>query len=300
MNQLTTTGGSGMMMPTDALSAMSLAKELANARLVPQVFQKSPADIFLVMGFCNRFQLDFFMTIQEVSVIKGKLFVSGKLTAAILHASGQLAERLNYEYSGEGDARAVRVIARLNGETEPRHIDLKLKDARTENDNWRKQPDQQLAYAGARVWGRRHTPETLMGLLFEGETIDVTPSVIARPATPLPHDEPAPEISAPAVPVEPPATERYDPETGEVLAETKHAVPGTLKVPPGNEGWADWCQQLVAHARGAQTLDEVQQWLDLNVVGLNFLKAEFPKMHRSVERAVEGHKLNIAQTQGAT
>lgn len=170
--------GTAIALPSDPMQLMALARELALARLIPPHFQKSPADCWLVMSFCRNRNLDFLMVVGECSVVQGRLFFSGKLTAALLNTSGYLAERLNYEYASDG--QSVMVTGRLNNETSPRTVLVKLDEVKTGNKVWTTQPEQQLAYAGARIWGRRHVPEVLMGLLFEGEQpiIDVTPTEV--------------------------------------------------------------------------------------------------------------------------
>ena len=82
---------------------------------------------------------------------------------------------------------------------------------KTKNTVWTTQPEQQLAYAGARIWGRRHCPEVLMGLLFEGEQpmIDVTPAEVKSEAARQEHTPGVPGGYANRAPVEkpePPAT----------------------------------------------------------------------------------------------
>jgi hypothetical protein len=67
-----------------------------------------------------------------------------------------------------------------------------LADAKTSNSLWTKQPDQQLVYAGTRVWARRHAPEVMLGVYapeefdraepFTGPTIDAEPPTDARKA----------------------------------------------------------------------------------------------------------------------
>jgi hypothetical protein len=104
----------------------------------------------------------------------------GKLVAAALHTSGALATRLAYDYAGEGAARLVRVSAVLAGETEPRAVEVKLADAKTTNGMWTKQPDQQLAYHGARVWARRYAPEVMLGV-YTPEEMEPAPAFHAGP-----------------------------------------------------------------------------------------------------------------------
>lgn len=168
------TGGSMALglMPANLREAMDLATMMSKGKLVPEALRNSPADCLLVIEQAMRWSMSPFAVAQEVSVISGKLMHSGKIVAAAVQSSGLLQRRLQYEYSGEGDTREVRVIGTLRGETEPRDVTVKIKDVRTSNQQWTKQPDQQLAYSGSRVWGRRHTPEVMLGV-WTPEEFDV-------------------------------------------------------------------------------------------------------------------------------
>lgn len=152
------------LMPTSLREAMDLATMMSKGKLVPEALRNSPADCLLVIEQAMRWSMSPFAVAQEVSVISGKLMHSGKIVAAAVQSSGLLKERLRYEYSGEGDTREVRVVGTLRGESEPRDVTVKIKDVRTSNQQWTKQPDQQLAYSGSRAWGRRHTPEVMLGV----------------------------------------------------------------------------------------------------------------------------------------
>lgn len=284
----TTTAFSPVAMPTNAMEAMQLAKDLAGARLVPSHFQKSPPDLFMVICFCQRFQLDFFMTVQEVSVIRNRLFCSGKLTAAMLHASGALAERLSYTFSGEGDDLTVTVSARLVNELEPRTVKVRLRDVRTENDNWKRNPEQQLTYAGARIWGRRHTPEILLGLMFEGETIDVTPAVVVE------HSPLSPSMSQDqrSTLVDAQAEAKPKPEIA-TPAEPQKAKPYTLPACHDDE-WRAWAAQLIGYVRAEKDADTIEAWLRENDDQLQNMREVEPKMFKAFENAVELHKATLA------
>lgn len=152
------------LVPNNMGDAMKLAEMMAAASLVPQALQKKPADCLMVIQQAIRWQMDPFAVAQECSVIQGKLMHSGKLVAAVINARGNLAERLSFAYDGQGDARTITVSGRLDGEEQPRTVAVKLKDAKTNNAMWTKQPDQQLMYHGSRVWARRHTPELMLGV----------------------------------------------------------------------------------------------------------------------------------------
>src|SRR5215472_6902034 len=136
------------LIPATMSEAMQLANMMATAKLVPTALQKSPADCLMVIQQAIRWNMDPFAVAQECSVIQGKLMHSGKLVAAVINARGNLADRLAFEYDGEGDERAITVIGRIRSEPEARTVTVKLKDAKTQNVMWQRQPDQQLMYHG--------------------------------------------------------------------------------------------------------------------------------------------------------
>jgi hypothetical protein len=155
---------------------------MARGKLVPSHLHNSPGDCLMVIEASMRWQMSPFAVAQCTSVIQGKLMFEGKLVAAALNASGILSSRLDYEFSGAGQQRAVIVRGTLRGETKPREVTVFLADAKTSNSLWTKQPDQQLVYAGTRVWARRHAPEVMLGVYapeefdraepFNGPTIE--------------------------------------------------------------------------------------------------------------------------------
>jgi len=268
------TSSRSIALPTEAIAAMQLARELCTARSIPAAFQKSPADVFMVMSLCQRYGFDFYPTIWECSLIRGRLFFSGKMVAAMLNVSGILAERLNYEYTGSGDELQVTVTARIAGETQQRSVPVKLRDVRTENENWKRNPEQQLSYAGARIWGRRHTPEILLGMMFEGETIDVTPTSVTERTLSSAIET---ELRKAGTPEQPTIPSPVPP--------AESAPPHTLS-PPEDGVWRPWAQQLIAYVRTAQTVDAVDDWVDFNKHQLAELEQAEPKMWRLLDAAI--------------
>jgi hypothetical protein len=186
------TTGNNALTPTSMESAIQLAEMMARGKLVPSHLHNSPGDCLMVIEASMRWQMSPFAVAQCTSVIQGKLMFEGKLVAAALNASGLLSSRLDYEFSGAGQQRAVIVRATVKGETKPREVTVFLADAKTSNSLWTKQPDQQLVYAGTRVWARRHAPEVMLGVYapeefdraepFTGPTIDAEPPTDARKA----------------------------------------------------------------------------------------------------------------------
>jgi RecT family len=153
------------LMPTDMRSAMELAAFMAKAKLVPAALQGSPGDCLLVIEQAMRWEMSPFAVAQEVSVISGKLMYSGKLVAAVVNTLGQkrgLQGRLEYGYEGQGDGRTITVAGKIDGRRET--VEVRLGNVKTANAQWQKQPDQQLAYHGTRVWARRYMPEVMLGI----------------------------------------------------------------------------------------------------------------------------------------
>jgi len=302
MNALTTTHNT---LPSDPMQLMVLAERLAMARLIPPHFQKSPADCWLVMSFCRSRNLDFLMVVGECSVVQGRLFFSGKLTAALLNTSGHLADRLSYDYEyndkDKTDVYAVTVSGRLNNEATPRTIKITLNQVKTNNKVWATQPEQQLAYAGARTWGRRHAPEVLMGLLFEGEIIDATPTDAPQsfaprlPATPVDMPKMSQELltkmageqieRAVATAKYPPPGKTYDEATREDLDRT--SIDSSPPVEPCEipltgddvEAWSGWAKMFMASIRSAPSADIINEWQMANADNLAAFQARSEKSY---------------------
>lgn len=166
MNALTPVARSSgpALVPANFSEAMRLAEMMSQGGLVPKHLQGSPADCLMVIEQAVRWNTSPFAVAQSTSVIGGKLMFEGKLVAAVVNASGLLVGRLRHDFSGEGDNRRVIVSGTIAGEEEPRTVEVTLREAKTTNGMWTRQPDQQLVYTGSRVWARRHTPEVMLGI----------------------------------------------------------------------------------------------------------------------------------------
>lgn len=126
-------------------------------------------------------------------VTKGKIGYEGKLVASVVNTRAGLKSRLAYEYSGSGDDRTVTVIGHFRNEPTPRTITLSVKQAKTSNEMWTKDPDQKLAYCGALRWARRHCPEVIDGVMTEDDL-----EIIAERESPPADTRTAEEIKAEA------------------------------------------------------------------------------------------------------
>lgn len=147
------------------------AMMLSKSNLVPTHLRGDDkvADCFLVIEQAMRWRMSPFAVAQSTYVLSGKLGYEGKLITAVVNASPRLSKSLNFEYSGKGQERQVRVYGTLRGEETPREVFGTVSAWKTNNKQWSEQVDQMLSYRGAREWARRHMPEVILGVYAEEE-----------------------------------------------------------------------------------------------------------------------------------
>ncbi len=163
-NRQASVTGSAALMPSNMSDVLKLADVMASARLVPKHLQGQPGDCFMVIEQALRWNMSPFAVAQATSSIGGKLMFEGKLVAAAVETSGAIVGFMDYEFTGDGDARKVRAWATRRGESTPREVTVVFRDVRTDNGMWKKQPDQQLVYSASRIWARRWTPSVILGV----------------------------------------------------------------------------------------------------------------------------------------
>jgi hypothetical protein len=196
MNAITTTSGNGSgLIPQNIADAMRLAEMMAKGKMVPEHL-RNPSDMLMVIEQACRWGMSPFAVAQCTAIVRGRISYEGKLVSAAINASGILQGRLDYEFSGEGAARAVTARGTLRGEDKPREVVVTLASAKTDNEHWKKSPDQMLTYHAARVWARRHAPEVMLGV-YSPEEFDAQTARDTFRGTTLdavaPHDPAPPE-----------------------------------------------------------------------------------------------------------
>lgn len=138
-----------------------VAMALSKSALVPQHLREKPADCLLVTAQAMRWNADPLVVAQHSYVTpQGRLGYEGKLAAAVVNAA--LDEELSYEYSNVGGDRKVVVSGTFGGKV--RTVEGFVSKWKTSNKQWTDDPDQMLAYRGARQWARRHMPHLLLGV----------------------------------------------------------------------------------------------------------------------------------------
>ena len=246
MNAIVPTSGSAnVLMPTNMESAIRLAEMMSLGKIgIPEHLRKNPGDCLLIVEQAMRWGMSPFAVAACTSVINGKLNFEGKLVAAALNGSGIMAARLEYEYSGAGPDLKVTVRGTIKGETKPREITLWLKEAKTTNGMWVKQPEQQLCYAGTRVWARRHAPEVMLGV-YSPEEFDAQTARDTFRGTTLDADEAALTPAAQAAA----ATAAYGPPA-DVTSSRQKSKEAITK-------WLDTLETRLSFATTSEAVDEI-------------------------------------------
>lgn len=230
------------------------------------------ANCFLVVNQSLRWGMDPFAVAPETYVVGGKLAYQGKLVAAVINARAGLQGRLAYSFSGTkgADDFTITVSGTFPGDEKPREITLRVGDAKTENQMWKKDPEQKLVYSGAVKWARRYCPEVVLGVVTDDDIERINESqpqlanaqevkplfdapVASSPAAPEPAAEKAPKMprkaaakpeaekSAPVV--EPPAPETepaapiVEPESPEAALTPQQRIAALCDENDVSEGW---------------------------------------------------------------
>lgn len=169
------------LVPNNIAEALQLADIMAQASLIPKHLRGKPGDCLLVVMQAQRWGMDAISVAQCTSVIQDKLCYEGKLVAAALYAMGAIEGRLEYEFSGNGDGRTVKVTGRPRGAKKDQEVEGNVGNWKTSNDQWKKQPDDMLTYRGTRQWARRYAPEALLGIYTPDEMDEVPtdPAVVS-------------------------------------------------------------------------------------------------------------------------
>jgi hypothetical protein len=244
MSLTTQSTGASALVPRDMREAMELAKMMASTGFLARELQ-NPGGAMFVMEQAMRWSMSPFAVAMETSFIQGKPMFSGKIVAAAVVSSGAITGRLAYAYEGQGDSRTITVSGTVRGEAEPRTVTVRLGDAKTANKVWNTQPDQQLAYHGARVWARRHTPEVMLGVYSEEEFEPATPMQPAR----------GPTVDAAAAYVRQAAPVQAEPSTP-LQRLTRDA---TLVTDPTLDRWVMACKKTM-QALAGESPDALGAW----------------------------------------
>lgn len=194
--------GAEWLTPATMDQGMQLANLMADCTLVPDHLKKKPGDCFPILVQALRWKMDPFAVAQATAVVRGKLCYEGKLVHAVLVSMGAIDGRLSFDYEGDGDGRKVTVTGTPRGD-KPRTISGTVRQWKTDNGNWTRDPDMMLAYRGTRAWARLYCPDAMLGVYTPDEAAEIEPRTVE--ATVIPEAAPAKVRAIPADVVPPPA-----------------------------------------------------------------------------------------------
>lgn len=141
-----------------------------NKNIVELSLETVIANCFLIVNQAVGWNMDPFAVAQCASVVHGRVCYEGKLIAAVIDR--HLGVRLSFDWNDKtGDAMGITVSGLIPGEKEPRTVSGTVGQWKTTGAGspWPKQPRQQLAYRGAREWGRLHSPAVMLGVYSDDE-----------------------------------------------------------------------------------------------------------------------------------
>jgi hypothetical protein len=177
-----------------------LALAMATASLIPKhligsVVQQTQANCLRIVNQAVRWGMDPFAIMDETYVVNGKLGYQGKLVAAVINARAELAQPLAVIFNhAKGDDLAAVVFGSkkpippdafkvleqfAHDELAPVQnqllmngimaIRISVGQAKTDNQMWKKDPQQKLFYSGATKWARRWHPEIILGVVTDDD-----------------------------------------------------------------------------------------------------------------------------------
>ncbi|MFC5385143.1 hypothetical protein ACFPLB_04085 [Aquamicrobium segne] len=200
MNQIATRPG-----PDTSINSISVSNGIGGASIAPQNLGEvvrfaevmCKADIALPKhlrgnaGACMavalqalEWQMSPFAVASKSYAVNGAIAYEAQLIMAVINTRSGIEGRLKFRFEGEGPERVCIAYGKIDGE----ELDVrspKFKDITPKNSPlWKSDPDQQQCYYTARAWGRRHTPEVILGVYDRDEVEQFRGSETARDVTP--------------------------------------------------------------------------------------------------------------------
>jgi exonuclease I len=159
--------------------AWQMSQALAESTVVPQTFQKNPANCLIAIEQSNRLKMSPFMVMQNLNVIQGRPSWSSKFLIAMINGSGKFDHELQFEETKDKDGKPYSCLAwtskngrRVEGMT----VDMEM--ARVEGwlgkncSKWKTMPQLMLRYRAASFFSSLNCPELTLGLYTSDEIID--------------------------------------------------------------------------------------------------------------------------------
>lgn len=185
-NQVMKSENEVSMFNLNGLSAMmKLSATLAEATIIPETFQKKPANVLIALNMAQRMNADPLMIMQNMYIVYGNPSFSSKFLIGCFNTCGRFTS-IKYEFFGTPgtDDYGCRAFATEKATNEQvKSIDVTISMAKAEGwvdkkgSKWKTIPQLMLQYRAAAFLIRTVAPEISMGLQTTEElqdTIDLT------------------------------------------------------------------------------------------------------------------------------
>lgn len=164
-------------------SMTALASKLAASDIIPQAFQKKPANVLIALDMANRLNASPMMVMQNMYVVYGNPGWSSKFLISTFNMCGRFSP-LRYEFFGKpgSDDYGCRAYAsELSTGEKLTGPDVTIGMAKKEGwygkngSKWQTMPQLMLTYRAAAFFIRTCAPEISMGLPTDDELVDFQP-----------------------------------------------------------------------------------------------------------------------------
>jgi hypothetical protein len=159
----------GSLAPAELKELRASLGEAEWQRAWQEADARTAANCFLVVNQARNWNMDPVAVAMASYVVGGKIAYEGKLVAALVNTRAKLVQKLWYTFDGEGLDLQVTVHGTREGETEDRTVRARVRDVKTENQMWTKDPEQKLVYTGSIKWARRWVPEVVLGVMTDDD-----------------------------------------------------------------------------------------------------------------------------------
>ncbi len=162
-----------LVLPQSFEELERLAVTMSDAgAMVGKAFRRNPGACQGIILQAVRWQLDPFAISHEAYLVNDSIGYSGKMIAGVIQANAGLKSKLRVEYGGKiaDGTRRAKIFGTFRGEKKAHELITPIiRTCQGKSPLWKKDPDQQLYYFGARAWARRYAPEVMLGLISTDE-----------------------------------------------------------------------------------------------------------------------------------
>lgn len=269
--------------PAALVHAKDVARELAEADLIPPAFRGKPANVLMAVILAYRLGEDPLYVLQSMSVISGRPCWSAQFVIARANKAGIFRGPIRWRVEGEGEGLAVTAYATVAETGDEVAFTVTMEMARADgwagrNTKYKTLPTLMLRYRAAVLLVRLHAPEVLAGYHEREELIDAglgePVATMARPvALELVEAEVVPDPSPPSLPEPAPGGAaasasggdhpRATPQQGRAWRERLAAWREAAELPPLDpEVVADLCEALDRPRPSACTAEQQEMLLN--------------------------------------